>query len=337
MIDFVIPWVDSSDAEWLREKVKYAGAVLQKDEVDESEYRYRDWDTLRYWFRGVEKFAPWVRKIHFITYGHIPQWLNTNHPKLNHVKHNDYIPAEYLPTFSANPIELNIHRIADVSEQFVYFNDDMFIIRPVKQIDFFINGKPCDTASLSRNIWDDLDDIFTYIIFNDRIVLFRNFTNKKKVILKNLDRWLSLDYSMNVIKKNLLRIIKNQFLDLDIPHGPASFLKSTFLEVWEKEEKILKKTCSHKFRSLLDVNQYLFQEWQIMSGNFAPFNFEKTFCYFDTFPRDIDTVREAIVNQKYNTICVNDTERNTAFFEIKKAVIDSFNIILPKKSAFEIF
>ena len=45
--------------------------------------RYRDWNNLRYWFRGVEKFAPWVRKIHFVTWGHIPDWLDTTNPKIN--------------------------------------------------------------------------------------------------------------------------------------------------------------------------------------------------------------------------------------------------------------
>jgi hypothetical protein len=337
MIDFVIPWVDDSDVEWIAEKAKYASAILQKDEVDQNEYRYRDWDTLRYWFRGVEKFAPWVRKIHFITCGHIPQWLNVNHPKLNHVKHSDYIPHEYLPVFSSHSIELNIHRIADLSGQFVYFNDDMFVIRPVKQTDFFIDGVPCAAASLSRKTWDDLDEIFTYILFNNRSVIFRNFQNKNNIILKNLNKWLSVNYSTALFKKNLKRIAKNQFLDLDIPHGQASFLKSTFFEVWGKEEKILKRTCSHKFRSPLDVNQYLFQEWQIMSGNFAPFNFEKTFRYFDTFPSDISILQEAIIYQKYNTICINDTQRNAAFPIVKEAAIEAFNKILPEKSAFEFF
>jgi hypothetical protein len=341
-MDFVIPWVDDSDVEWAAEKAKYAGAVSQKDEVDLRECRYRDWDTLRYWFRGVEQFAPWVRKIHFITCGHIPQWLNVHHPKLNHVKHSDYIPHEYLPVFSANPIEVNIHRIADLSDQFVYFNDDMFIIRPVKQIDFFVHGKPCAAASLSRKTWDDLDEVFTYILFNDRSVTFRNFKNKKNIIFKNLNKWLSFTYGTALLLKNLKRIIKSEFLDLDIPHGPASFLKSTFFEVWEKEEKILMKTSAHKFRSPLDVNQYLFQEWQIMSGNFAPYDFEKTFCYFAPGnvpppPYDISALREAIVYQKYNTICVNDTEKAESFPTAKKAVMEAFNKILPERSAFECF
>lgn len=92
---------------------------------------------LQYWFRGVEKFAPWVNRIYFVTWGHIPSWLNLSHPKLKVVRHEEFIPTDYLPTFSSHPIELNLHRIKGLSERFVYFNDDTFLIRPVLQEDFF--------------------------------------------------------------------------------------------------------------------------------------------------------------------------------------------------------
>ena len=71
-IDFVVMWVDGNDPEWQKKKNKYD--VNAKS--DGSIYRYRDWDLLQYWFRGVEKFAPWVNKIYFITWGHLPKWLN---------------------------------------------------------------------------------------------------------------------------------------------------------------------------------------------------------------------------------------------------------------------
>jgi len=336
-IDFVIPWVDDSDPQWLAEKAKYVSGVTQKDAVDANEYRYRDWDTLRYWFRGVEKFAPWVRKIHFITCGHIPQWLDVNHPKLHLVKHSDYIPGEYLPTFSAHPIELNIHRIPGLSERFVYFNDDMFIIRPVMETCFFRNGKPCQKARMLSKVWDDLDDAFSYILFNDRTVIFRNFPHKKKIVLKHLAKWLSPENGLTAARDNLIKILQSKFIDFEIPHSHASFLKSTFFTVWEKEKAILEKTCSHKFRSVLDVNQYLFQEWQIMSGNFAPAGIDKMFRYFDTFPRDIDALKETILRQSRAVICVNDTQRNSDFTGTKEAVIRAFDTILPDKSAFEVF
>jgi len=116
-IDFVMIWVDGNDPEWQKEKAKYDGSVVT---TANSEVRYRDWDNLQYWFRAVEKYAPWVNKIHFVTWGHIPKWLDTTNPKLNIVKHSDFIPEEYLPTFSSHTIELNLHRIEGLAEIFQF-------------------------------------------------------------------------------------------------------------------------------------------------------------------------------------------------------------------------
>ncbi len=128
-VDFVVTWVDGNDPVWQAEKAKYSPAKTS----DARTSRYRDWDNMQYWFRAVEKFAPWVRKVHFVTYGHLPKWLNTNNPKLHIVNHKDFIPSKYLPIFNVNPIELNLHRIEGLAERFVYFNDDMFLLQPVKK------------------------------------------------------------------------------------------------------------------------------------------------------------------------------------------------------------
>ncbi|MBR6908270.1 hypothetical protein IKN40_07520 [bacterium] len=85
----------------------------------------------------MEKFTPWVNNVFFVTCGHYPSWLNLNHPKLKFIKHEDYIPKEYLPTFCSHTIELNFHRIKELSEHFVYFNDDTFIINHMRESDFF--------------------------------------------------------------------------------------------------------------------------------------------------------------------------------------------------------
>ena len=76
-IDFVLTWVDGSDPDWLAQRREYQPGRG----TDAGESRYRDWDNLQYWFRGVEKFAPWVNKIYFVTWGHVPKWLNTAHEK----------------------------------------------------------------------------------------------------------------------------------------------------------------------------------------------------------------------------------------------------------------
>ena len=67
-IDFVIPWVNGSDPVWLAEKAKYNYLAENSECENNSAERYRDWGLMKYWFRGVEKFTPWVNKIHFVTF-----------------------------------------------------------------------------------------------------------------------------------------------------------------------------------------------------------------------------------------------------------------------------
>ena len=102
-VDIVITWVDGSDPNWLAEKKMYT--------KKSNNVRYRDWDNLVYIFRGIEQFMPWVHKIYFVTWGHLPKWLNIDNEKLVIVNHQDYIPEKYLPTFNSNVLDLNMFRM----------------------------------------------------------------------------------------------------------------------------------------------------------------------------------------------------------------------------------
>ena len=131
-IDFVITWVDMNDPEWQANFMKYSGRK-ENTKNGVSEARFRDYGFLKYWFRGVEKFAPWVRKIHFVTSGQKPEWLDANHPKIHLVNHKDYIPEQFLPTYNSVVIERYLHKIPGLAEHFVYFNDDFYIINTIGQ------------------------------------------------------------------------------------------------------------------------------------------------------------------------------------------------------------
>ena len=137
-IDFVVLWVDDKDEQWREQKRKFSNEDINKITSN----KYRDWDNLKYWFRGIEKFAPWVNQVFFITCNQKPEWLNENHPKLRLINHSDYMDKECLPTFNSNAIELNLWRIKELSEQFVLFNDDFFLLKETKPTDFFEKGLP---------------------------------------------------------------------------------------------------------------------------------------------------------------------------------------------------
>jgi len=100
----------------------------------------------------VEQFAPWVRKIHFVTCGQKPEWLNADHPKLSLVNHSDYIPQQFLPTFNSSLIEIYLHRIPDLTEHFVYFNDDFLSSTTSRRNDSSRTDYQM-TSLLSVSIW----------------------------------------------------------------------------------------------------------------------------------------------------------------------------------------
>lgn len=330
-IDFVIIWVDGNDTKWQEEKRKYDNYV--KSNNDSREIRYRDWDSLQYWFRGVEKFAPWVNKIHFVTCGQTPQWLDINNPKLHLVNHSDYINDKYLPTFNSNAIEINLHRIEGLSEKFVYFNDDMFLIDKVKAEDFFFKGKPCDSAILNANISHRKNNNHAETANMD---IINDYFRKNEVLKKDFLKWFNIKYGKQLIRTICL-LPWNDFAGIWNSHLPNAFLKSTFETVWEKEKNTLEETTSHRFRYIMDVNQWLFEDWQLASGNFHPrkSNIGKTYAICDDEKYN-QKVYNIIKKQKMKMICVNDMVLNTDFEQKKQQLINAFKEILPNKSSFEI-
>lgn len=329
-IDFVIAWVNGNDKAWLKEKAKYDPSIdLTQDTIDA---RYRDWDNLQYWFRAVEKYAPWVNKIHFLTWGHIPEWLDVNNPKLHIVNHKDFIPEEFLPTFNSHTIELNMHRIEGLSEYFVYFNDDVFLTKPVKETDFFKDNLPCDLFALDA-VYFAPDSAGAYN-GNDLEIINKHFDKDKQFKLFKYKKYLKLKYGIKNLYRTIVLIKWHWFPGFSYDHLTSCFLKSTLETVWRKEPEVLANTCNDKFRSKRNVNQWLFKYWQLASGNFYPRSnkFGKVF-HLREFP--YSGLKEAIEENKYHVICINDTSRTKDFEAHRDMVKESFNIILPAKCSFE--
>ena len=102
-----------------------------------SSNRYRDSEELRYSLRSVIKYAPWVRRIYVVTANQVPWWLDTSHPQLHMVSHEEIFPnRSHLPVFSSPAIEAHLHRIPGLSKHFIYFNDDVMLGAPTAPEDF---------------------------------------------------------------------------------------------------------------------------------------------------------------------------------------------------------
>ena len=325
-IDFIIAWVDGWDREWQMLRNKYAG----KNPEDTAENRFRDWWILKYLFRWIEKFTPWVNNVFFVTCGHYPSWLNLDCPQLKFIKHEDYIPKEYLPTFNSHTIELNFHRIKELSEYFVYFNDDMFIINHMKKSDFFEKGKPKHVAGLSAIPTEN--EVFGHIMLNNINLINRHFSYRE-VLNKNKKKWYYPWYSIRVLAQTIFLQNYPCLVWLYNSHLPNSLLKTTMNRLWWEEFDILDSSSKSKFRAETNINQYIFSRYDIMNGNFIPRKSSVGQSY--EVKNNNRILLDSIVKQKQKMICINDNSTDFEFEKAKSELINAFEKILPEKSNFE--
>ena len=331
LIDFVIAWVDGNDKEWQKKKALYSN-----NPGDKRDERYRDWDNLKYWFRGVEQFAPWVNRIYLITDHQAPEWINDKHPKLRLINHEEYIPSCYLPTFNPNAIELNFHRIPDLEEHFVYFNDDMFLINPVKETDFFKNGLPCDYA-IESPITPNRIDAFNGMLMNNMILLNQKYDRRAILHLHRNKIYSLMDLRGWLMNSTFSILRRNDFFGFEYFHLSGRMLKSTLEKLWQEDNGWLDQTCQHKFRTDRDVNQYIVLNDQYVTGKFTPFNmrkYGKAFQLNDDSAYNIDQVCETIESGHYKEICLNDTDVHD-FKNTKEKINHSFEQKFTAKSSFE--
>jgi len=339
-IDFVVTWVDGSDPAWRAEKRKYLDAAASTssslaDGEANADCRYRDCGLLRYWFRAVEKFAPWVDRIFFVTCGQKPDWLDDANPKLRAVNHADYIPPEYLPTFHSDTIELNLHRIPDLSERFVLFNDDMFLLRPSTPDQFFRNGLPLLACDLGIPRWLGCSTA-SRIVVNNGGVLARSM-DVVGLIRRNILKFTNVrELGLARAAKNLASFAVNRmFIPGTFGHLPLPHLKSTFDEIWRKQPDIMDKTSRSRFRINDGVSHWLASAWNMAKGDFVPLNEKRRGRTFLLDDSNKDRVCGLVSSQAYAQICLNDSERIADPEACFRRLAAAFESILPEKSSFE--
>ena len=297
-IDIVVLWVDGSDPEFIREKQAVTGKVAFTNQDIDGDQRYRDYGTLHFWFRMIEKHAPWVNNVYLITNGQKPDWLNLEHPKLKLITHREFMPEAYLPSYNSSAIELNIHRIEGLSEHFIYFNDDMFMIKDTQPSDFYKNGQPKLLAVYDALVpWSP----FTNTCHNNVELIYRHFPNKK-ALKSSPWKFFNFRYGSLVLKNLLL-----------LPWGPTGYVnqhlpvpmkKSTLSRLWDIEGETLGRTSRNQIRDYgVDVNQYICSHWQIESNQFYPMskNFGETIGL-----NQVDKLESIFKDRRKKLLCVND-------------------------------
>lgn len=326
-IDFVVSWVNSNDKRWQLRK----NQMLHKMNLPTlmvGEDRYHDYGFFKYWFRSIEKYAPWVHHVYLITDQQKPDFFMESE-KVSIVDHSEFIPNEYLPTFSSSVIELYLDQIPNIANNFVYFNDDMLLNSPVEPSDFFsTDGFPLDMA-VPAIIEPHVG--FDHLPFNNSFVLNKYF-NKKKVLRENWKKFCCLKYGIKNLTKLFLTLPFEYWSSFQILHIPYSLSKNDYNRLRNYAIDEMKRTSEMHFRSNYDINIWLLQELRFMTGDFLPRSFKAgSFFTFDMVDDLIDTISKESISM----ICINDDSKELDLSEkeiVAKKIINALKSKFPNKS-----
>lgn len=292
-MDIVITYVNGLDPEWQKEYEAHTNTpILEK--------RFRDWGTLKYLFRGIAKNMPFIRKVHLVVSGEsqVPEWINRN--EVNVVLHKDIIPQELLPTFNCNPIEMHLHNISELDEEYLYFNDDIFPMLPCKPTDFFQDGK--GILGMSRHI-------FAFGMFRQ--------------ICLNSDR---------TARKALQRTAPLYFLRPQ--HVCTPMLKSEVEEVY----KLVKEEIMDSFtitRTNKNLNQYLYLDYMYLKKKIINERISKK--HFSIGITSAEHLRKFIEKPTHKLTCINDVQlSDKRYKELQSTLLDAFEHAFPSVSKYEI-
>jgi hypothetical protein len=265
------------------------------------EKRFRDWGTLKYLLRGIETKMPFIRNVYLVVShpSQVPEWADQEHLKI--VLHKDIIPAEFLPTFNCNPIEMHLHRIPGLDEEYIYFNDDMFPVGDCRPEDFFRDGRP--VIGYYRH-------------------LFASGMYKK--ICRNSDR----------LARKALGMKPSCFFTRP-QHICSPMLKSECEQLYAKVEDEVRKTSATRTRTEENLNQYLFLDYMNYKGLVIREKISNK--HFSVAVASPDSLRDFLHKPTRNMVCINDVRLSEERYEqLRGAILDAFESTFPVKSRFEL-
>ena len=238
IVDAVITWVNSADKNWQVKINKHLDKKINWENKKEST-RYNSLNEVEIAILSIIKYAPFIKNIFLVTDNQEPE----NFIKLQNKAKQNKINLElvdhkvifrnhknYLPTFNSCSIISMLYQVPNLSEYFVIFNDDTFLMRETNEEDFFKNGKP-----IIRGRWDSF--------YEDK--LFRNIFIKVKLIFKKQDQ-KKTGYKLAQQKSARLLGFK-KYIRRD--HTPVSIRKSTIEDYFNENPEFLDNNIKHRFRN----------------------------------------------------------------------------------------
>lgn len=301
-IDLVVPYVNSNDANWKELFNKYVPNVIKED--SNGKQRFRENLNFKYFFRGIEKYTPWINNVFLLVQSksQVPDWLNTDNVRV--ILHEEFIPYNYLPVFSSQAIEMFLHLIPGLSERFLYANDDIYFIGDLKPEDYFIGNKVRTSFKVAS-----LSNILPLPLWQSAIINSGLLVNKKETIeLKNRGQYI-------------------------VPmHSTRPYFKSKIIEVENLyKDKILNSISM--FRESHNFTVYLYDLYLRRNG----FTVDKTYGFNHYGSKSLrGLIANSLINPGvYKVMCLNDSNEELDL-ERESFITDRFDKKFPLKSKYEV-
>ena len=271
-MDIVISFVDCKDKVWMKSYLK----TIHNQSQLFPYYQFYNHNTIKYVLRGIDEFIPYVNNVFIVVSNieQVPDYIDQSKVKI--VLHKDFIPEKYLPLFNSTAIELFLHKIPGLGEEFVYFNDDMIPISHISYDNFFKDGIPC-------------------ISFN---------TEQREKTLSYRHCILSFYEAKNTVEILTGKEIDTKDIELQIPqHSPTPLLKSVCDEAAsiERHNSLLDFYIT-TIRSPRNINQYYWADILYFKNKYIPSNVKNYY----SMTKDIKDVDIEEVKKENKFICIND-------------------------------
>ena len=312
VIDVVFTWVDNTDEAWQKkyEQYKDSRRNINLDQFATDSARFDNHNELFYSIKAVKKYLPWVRNIYVITDNQVPSWLSKV-KGVTIVDHTDIIESKYLPTFNSHVIEAFLHRIPNLSEDFIYFNDDVFFNSVSQVSDCFID---------------------------DQVIIYGQWKSNFLIKMKYLFRKF---LHHNMAKQQQPKFTAAQMLSADmvglkryyaLHHRPHFIQKERLQNYFKQHPEVLLQQIGFKFR---DFEQFLpvgLANHLSIQHNKAILKPDEQVAYVKP-SEDIAEFLQALQNDAIKYGCIQSldlmTETNQAL--IRNAMINKFGEFLPQE------
>ena len=298
-IDAVYTWVNHADLKWQ----KLWQTSFPKEEFDPD--RYTSNDELKYSLRSLNKFAPWINRIYIVTNCSKPDWL-FEHDKIVWVSHEEIFPQlDMLPSFNSHAIETCLHRIENLSEHFLYLNDDV------------IFNSPC----LPSDFYDD----------NGRSLSFFEPYGMVDASPYNQE---TPDYL--VAAKNSKSLLKQTFPNYEARtlhrHVAFALKRSVLSKIEETYPDAFQTTRYAKRRSKSDVNvtSFLYHHYSYPAG----LSLKGDISGIIVRPNNVEAIATTD-SFKFKVLCFNDGNGSSKDNKYKSSTLMYFNKRLPEKAPWE--